>query len=69
MVNNLLSGFNEYRMLILNELERNDKRLDSIEETLNLIQRDLVKLQMKSGAWGALMGTFTAIGAYFLAHY
>ena len=68
MINNLLSGFNEYRMLILNELERNDKRLDSIEDTLNLIQRELVKLQMKSGVWGALMGALTAIGAYFLTH-
>lgn len=67
MDNNLLSGFNEYRMLILNELERDDKRLENIEKTLLSIQKEIVKLQMKSGIWGALAGVFTAAGAYFLS--
>ena len=67
MDNNLLSGFNEYRMLILNELERDDKRLENIEKTLLCIQKEIVRLQMKSGLWGALTGALTAAGAYFLS--
>lgn len=65
---NLFSGFNEYRMLILNELERDDQRLSHIEETLVIIQKEIVKLQMKSGVWGALMGLIAAATAFFFAN-
>ena len=65
---NLLLGFSEYRMLILKELERNDERLNHLEEALVGIKQEIVKLQMKSGLLGALMGLATAGTAFFLSH-
>ena len=75
----MLHGFNEYRMLILKELERADERLSSIEEKrlatiealLVSIQKDIVILQVKSGIWGALgggiIGLLTALGTFLLS--
>lgn len=65
---NLLLGFSEYRMLILKELERSDERLNNLEASINAIQKELIKLQMKSGVLGALMGLATAGTAFFLSH-
>ena len=75
----MLHGFNEYRMLILKELERADERLSSIEEKrlatiealLVSIQKDIVILQVKSGIWGAIgggiIGLLTALGTFLLS--
>tara|TARA_R110002126_G_scaffold84465_24_gene205300 strand:+ start:2350 stop:2589 length:240 start_codon:yes stop_codon:yes gene_type:complete len=70
-------GWDEYRRLILSELERLDVAVrdsnKSDTESLNKLLLDVIKLReevvalkVKAGIWGILGGVITTIGAILL---
>lgn len=68
-------GWNEYKRLILSELERISDSLSDIDEKMdNKIINEVAKLQVeiamlkvKSGIWGALAGVIAAISILLLS--
>jgi hypothetical protein len=67
--NNKDNDWNEYKELILSELERINKQLETINEKFeNIFLEEIVKLkvdiamlQIKSGIFGALTGAVTTL--------
>jgi len=70
-------GWNEYRRLILSELERLDdsqkesakiikEALDQLTVKVNKVREDVVALQVKAGVWGILGGVLTTLGALLM---
>lgn len=46
----------EYLQLILSKIERQDEKIDAVRSEIGLARREIVALQVKSGAWGFLAG-------------
>lgn len=70
-------GWDEYRRLILSELERLDEsvkesrksELEAIQKLLmdiTKLREDVVTLKVKAGVWGILGGVITTLGAILL---
>ena len=47
------NGWTEYKRLVINELERTNKRLDIMDKRLSKIERNIVILQTKAATWAA----------------
>jgi len=52
------NGWTEYKRLVINELERTNRRLDVMDKRLAKIEKHIVILQTKAAMWAA----FIAIG-------
>ncbi len=62
------NGFNEYKRLLLAELERLDNSVKVLGEKLDKVQIEIATLKVKSGAWGAL-GAMIPIGLAMLVYF
>lgn len=60
-------GWPEYRRLVMNGLDRIERRLDIHSERLGKIERNITMLNVKSGVWGAIAGAVAAGGAVLIA--
>lgn len=68
------ASWGEYRRLILSELERIGRDIETINKKLDGLRQDdlaqvrvdIAMLQVKSGVWGALSGLVVALGAALL---
>ena len=47
------NGWTEYTRLVINELERTNRRLDIMDKRLARIERNVVVLQTKAATWAA----------------
>ena len=47
------NGWTEYKRLVINELERTNRRLDIMDKRLARIERNVVVLQTKAATWAA----------------
>jgi hypothetical protein len=47
------NGWTEYKRLVINELERTNRRLDIMDKRLARIERNVVVLQTKAAMWAA----------------
>ena len=47
------NGWDQYKRLVINELERTNKRLDTMDKRLAKIERNIVVLQTKAATWAA----------------
>jgi len=47
------NGWDQYKRLVINELERTNKRLESMDKRLAKIERNIVVLQTKAATWAA----------------
>ena len=47
------NGWTEYKRLVINELERTNRRLDIMDKRLSKIERNIVVLQTKAAMWAA----------------
>ena len=47
------NGWQEYKRLVINELERTNHRLDMVDKRLAKIERNIVILQTKAATWAA----------------
>ena len=47
------NGWTEYKRLVINELERTNRRLDIMDKRLSKIERNIIVLQTKSAMWAA----------------
>lgn len=76
-VSNEHDSWNEYRRLILSELERLDQSMKHSDQSdtasINKLLLDVIKLReevvalkVKAGIWGILGGVITTIGAILL---
>lgn len=72
MENNISDGWSEQEKLVLHELKRLAESHENLIEKINgyemrnleqhaKINAEIVQLKVKSGAWGAVAGTMTAI--------
>ena len=72
-----LEGWDEYRRLVLSELERLDKAVKESDKSdavaiskllvdVTRLREDVVALKIKAGIWGILGGVITTIGAILL---
>lgn len=55
------NGWNEYQKLVLNELERHNKLIESIRYDLSDIKTEIAMLKVKSGLWG-MVGAAIPVG-------
>ena len=55
------SGFSEYKLLIMTELNNHGKALNEIHKDLISIQKDIVALQTKATLWGSIGGFASGI--------
>lgn len=62
------NGWNEWSKFVLKDIEQRHLWEDKIEEKLEVMGKDIVRLQMKSGIWGAIAGLIpsTVVVIYFL---
>jgi len=47
------NGWTEYKRLVINELERTNRRLDIMDKRLARIEKNVVVLQTKAATWAA----------------
>lgn len=47
------NGWSEYKRLVINELERANRRLDMMDKRLSRMERNITVLQTKAAAWAA----------------
>ncbi len=54
------NGWIEYRKLILSELERMNRNMESLRDDVEGLRREVSMLKVKSGVWGAIAGAVPA---------
>ncbi len=47
------NGWDQYKRLVINELERTNHRLDMVDKRLSKIEKNIVILQTKAATWAA----------------
>lgn len=55
------NGWNEWSKYVLKELERLADCYDALDQKLNKIDKEIVRLKVKSGIWGALAGAIPVV--------
>ena len=60
------NGWNEWSRYVLKELERLNENIEELHKEVTKIRIDLGMLQVKAGAWGALGGLITGVGAVLI---
>lgn len=55
--NNENADWSSYQKLVLNELERHSKIIESVRDSVSKIKTDIEMLKYKSGMWGMLGAT------------
>ncbi len=63
---NLHGDWDQYKILVLNYMERIENQLADIQKSMNKVQIEVAMLQVKSGMWGALGGLIVGVGATLL---
>lgn len=61
--------WNEYRRLVLAELERLTERIDGLSSQISTMQAAIAVLQFRAGLWGALAGAIPGAIAILWAIY
>jgi hypothetical protein len=52
------NGWDQYKRLVISELERTNSRLNSVDKRLTRIERNIAILQTKTAAWSAGIALF-----------
>ena len=60
------NGWTEYKRLVINELERTNSRLDTMDKRLAKIEKHIVVLQTKAAMWAACIAVMISGGFGFL---
>lgn len=55
------NGFNEYKNLILSNMDRFEKKIDSMDIKIDEMKTDITALKVKATVWGGVAGA--AVGA------
>ena len=61
-------SWEKYQKLVVHELERLNQCYETLNKRLGKIETDIAMLKVKSGAWGAIMGLITALGAILVKY-
>mgnify|MGYP004446743727 CR=1 FL=1 len=56
------NGWDEYKRLVINELERTNHRLDVMDKRLSKIEKHIVVLQTKAAMWAACIAIMISGG-------
>ena len=59
--NNAPNDWNEYRALVLHELENLNKAVDALEVERINVREEIAKLKVKSGIWGMIGGAIPVL--------
>lgn len=54
-------GFGEYRLMLLQRLDRLDESHDDLRERLDHALREIVALKARASVWGAIAGAVPAV--------
>lgn len=60
------NGWDEYKRLVINELERANQRLDAVDKRLSKIERNIAILQTKAAVYAAGISIFISAGISIL---
>ena len=60
------NGWNKYEKLIIDTMDRHEKKLDALDEKVSRIDVSVGKLQVKSGFWGAIGGFISVVVAILI---
>ena len=63
------NGWDEYKRLVMNELEDLGSKFDKMQEDITTMREEVASLKVKSGIWGAIAGLIPTVIllVYFLA--
>jgi hypothetical protein len=56
------NGWTEYKRLVINELERTNRRLETMDKRLAKIEKHIVVLQTKAAMWAAVIAIMISGG-------
>ena len=62
-----IGDWDQYKKLVLDYMERVEKRLESIDASLTTMKIEIAMLQVKSGLWGAAAGAIVVVTAVLVA--
>lgn len=60
------NGWDEYKRLVIHELERTNRRLDMVDKRLSKIERNITILQTKAATWAACVAIIISGGISLL---
>ena len=60
------NGWQEYKRLVINELDRANNRLDIIDKRLARLEKNITVLQTKATTWAAGLAVFISAGISLL---
>jgi hypothetical protein len=60
------NGWDQYKKLVISELERTNKRLTIMDKRLSHIEKNIIILQTKAATWAASVSVIISIGAGLL---
>ena len=61
------NGWQEYKSLVINELDRANNRLDIMDKRLGRMEQHITVLQTKATAWAAGLAIFISVGIGLLS--
>jgi sensor domain CHASE-containing protein len=64
--NEQTNGWQEYKRLVINELERANHRLDLVDKRLANMEKHITVLQTKAATWAAAVAFLISGGVTFL---
>jgi hypothetical protein len=62
------NDWNEWRKLVLHELETHSSDLKEIRENVSKVKTEIAMLKVKSGLWGAVAGMIPVIILLLINH-
>ena len=61
------NGWQEYKRLVINELDRANNRLDIMDKRLGRMEKHITVLQTKATTWAAGLAIFISVGIGLLS--
>ena len=59
-------SWREYQKLVLQQLERDDTLIKELDSRIDELEKQLIKLSIKAGFWGALAGAIPVLTAVLI---